>query len=136
MKKVIKFASKGVQLGKGRPSKSSKKLLQRMGKEKASAEKWNDPDYTPGPTMSNHAGQILAYKSNVPGVKRKTRGIGKKRKEYIESPEYKERLTAFETEWSDLIKDAARKSFPFGLSEKTLQTMRDSYWISRQMRGL
>ena len=97
-----------------------------MGKEKASAEKWNDPDYTPGPTMSNYA---------VPGAKRK-KTRAQLRKEEIESPQYQERLAVFETEWSDLIKDAARKSFPFGPSKKTLQTMRESYWYSRELRGL
>lgn len=88
-----------------------------MGKEKASAEKWNDPDYTPVPTK-----------------RKKTRA--QLRKEEIESPQYQERLAVFETEWSDLIKDAARKSFPFGLSKKTIQTMRQSYWYSRELRGL
>ena len=88
-----------------------------MGKEKASAERWNDSDYTPVPTKI-----------------KKTRA--QLRKEEIESPQYQERLAVFETEWSDLIKDAARKSFPFGLSKKTIQTMRQSYWYSRELRGL
>ena len=98
-----------------------------MGKEKASAEKWNNPDYTPGPTMSNYP--------NYQGVKRK-KTRAQLRKEQIESPQYQKRLAVFETEWSDLVKDTARKSFPFGLSEKTLQNMRGSYWIARQVRGL